>query len=396
MFNIGYWYNNFQAPSVLMIDDVSDAYIEVYDEAHKNDWGYLGDQKNSAYRYLSNHLLAHYPHIKITFFIPYERHNVINDHAPFNFKKYALGEREVYSDFLKKLILQGHEIAHHGSNHGTYIDPTNPSTIHNWIHEWELFKDVETGVATIQKGVKAFKKYCDVNITGGKYCGYKRNQFSDEMIDQCHFLYWCRTSNIATKNHHTSYFGHHSVIDFPTNFAGNAFIRLSYMSGKKRRDQKKKILKYFQPLYSLYSYVTLYRLYRQRDIISIQEHISPSTSAGTVQSANIITDIKSLQTIYHFLSKLSIWYATCEKIAKYIYVRDHTTLHQSKRELTLTFDNQKMVEDGIVSITHHAPFSLQNGPTSYHAKVNHKRYVVNLPLQSGENHFHITSMGSKR
>ncbi len=58
MFEISKWYNNFQAPVVLMIDDLSDAYINVSDESYRNDWGYLCDSKGSSFHFLHNELLS--------------------------------------------------------------------------------------------------------------------------------------------------------------------------------------------------------------------------------------------------------------------------------------------------------------------------------------------------
>ena len=51
MFKISKWLNNFQAPAVLMIDDLSDAYINVYSESYKNDWGYMCDQDGSSFSF---------------------------------------------------------------------------------------------------------------------------------------------------------------------------------------------------------------------------------------------------------------------------------------------------------------------------------------------------------
>ncbi len=385
MFKIAKWYNNYQAPSVLMIDDLSDAYIDVYNESFKNDWGYLCNQENSAFTFLQKHLLNRYPCIKITFFSPYARHNIINKNSLFSSKKFALGEREEYASFLKHLVDSGHEIAHHGSNHGQYIDEYNTSTINNWVHEWELFENIEEGIKVTLEGNKRFKKFCDIDIVGGKYCGYKSNALSNEIIDKCNFLYWCEKSNIRTKNHNEYYFGQNEIIAFPTNFAGNSFIRLSYMTGKKDRDKKKRFLKYFQPFYNLYSYFKLYSLYKNRNIISIQEHSSPSTSAGTVQSANIITDIYSLKKIYDFLSNLSIWYATCAEIAKYIYVRDHTSIFVTNTNITLDFKNYKNLNKPIVTLTNHRPFSIRSKIATFQSEFNNGLYIINTPVHTGKN-----------
>ena len=87
-------------------------------------------------------------------------------------KKHNIGEMIEVTQFLKLLSNLGHEIAHHGSDHGRYINPNNTATHDNWIHEWALFNSVNEGVEVVLKGVKCFKECCDIDIVGGKYCGY--------------------------------------------------------------------------------------------------------------------------------------------------------------------------------------------------------------------------------
>lgn len=394
MFKIAKWYNNYQAPSVLMIDDLSDAYIGVYDESYKNDWGYLCDKEGSSYDYLSKELLNKYPDIKITFFTPYLRHNVINENTKYNYKKYSVGERKEFSAFLVSLVAQGHEIAHHGSNHGKYIDIQKVTTVNNWIHEWALFNEVKSGVDITLAGVDIFKKYCNINVVGGKYCGYIFNDISQEIIDYCNFSYWCDKPSYNSGTLDEDFFGKNKIISFPTNFPGNAFVRLSYKTGNHKKDRKKKILKLFQPLYNIYSYIYLYRLYKKRRIISIQEHNSPSTSAGTVQSANIITDIKSLNKIFNFLGKLNIWYATCEEIAKYIYIRENSklTFDKKKKILEINFDNYKNTKDNYISIVHDFAFTLIDpAGKEITSKINNNLHTVTLNISSGSDLFKIIS-----
>lgn len=380
MFKVAKWYNNFQAPAVLMIDDLSDAYIDVYSQSYKNDWGYLCDEEGSSFNFLTKELLINYPQIKITFFTPYSRHDVINENSRFDYKKFAVGERLEFTDFLKKLIEKGHEIAHHGSNHGKYIDINKPTTVNNWIHEWASFEDVETGVKVTLDGVKIFKETCDIDVVGGKYCGYITRENSQEIIDKCNFLYWCDDSVYEVGVRNESFFGNNNVISFPTNFVGNSFIRLTYLSGDERRDKKKKIFKYFQPLYNIYSYITLYKLYKEQQIISVQEHNSPSTTAGTAQSANIATDIRSLNKIFSFLGKLSIWYATCSDIAEYIYIRETSKIDVINNKLTIYFENNKNFMNPMLSLTHEKSFKLIINNDIISSEKNNNLYVVNLSL----------------
>lgn len=389
MFEVANWFNNFQAPSVLMIDDLSDAYIEVYPEKYKNDWGYLCDKRGSSFAFLEHALLDSFPYIKITFFAPYLRHNAINENSRFAFKKYALGEREEYTAFLKKIDTLGHEIAHHGSNHGEYIDKNIPSTVNNWKHEWTLFSDVDVGVATTLEGVKRFKKMCDIDIMGGKFCGYRAIDNSIEIIDRCNFLYWCGKRNFQLKEYKENFFGKNEIVSFPTNFAGNSFVRLSYVTGDVHKDAKKKFFKYFQPLYNILSYIRIYKLYSNGHIISIQEHSSPSKSSGLVQSANIVTDIESLKKTYTFLKNLSIWYANCKEIAKYIYIREHSHLIFKNDRLIIDFKNTKKISNAVISLINKQAFSLECNDQTFSSAMNNGMHVVNLPIVNGLNSFKI-------
>ena len=180
---ISKWLNNHQAPCVLMIDDVSDAYINKYSDEKLNDWGYLCDGPNSSFTYLKENLLNKYPQIKITFFVPYARHAVIKEQGQYPVIKYGLGERIEYSEFLKRLIKYGYEISHHGSDHGRYSGD-------KWAQEWELFDSVCNGVKQTELGVELFREHLGVSITGGKYCGYISIANSSQIIEQCGFLYW--------------------------------------------------------------------------------------------------------------------------------------------------------------------------------------------------------------
>lgn len=374
-----------------MIDDLSDAYIDVYDDSCKNDWGYLCNNEGSAYSYLQKKILIYFPSLKITFFVPYLAHAVININSKLPFKKYALGDREKYTDFLKYLVSQGHEIAHHGSDHGKYIEENKSTTVNNWIHEWALFKNISTGIKTTLEGVVKFKEICNIDIVGGKYCGYVSIDNSQEIIDKSKFLYWCEKVNYTVDDFKEKIFGENEIISFPTNISGNIFVRLSYLTGNQKKDKIKKTLKYFQNIVNINNFYKLIKLYKNGYIISIQEHISPSTSSGLVQSANIISDTKSLFKILSFLKPLSVYYGTCEDISKYIYVREKSTLKIELNKLILNFENLKNIQNTRVSITCKTKFTLKSGKKIFKSNYNNNRYVANIPIVSGKNIFKINS-----
>ncbi len=387
MVKISKWFDGYQAPAVLMIDDLSDGYIDIHKEPYKNDWGYLCDTEESAYTFLQRELLVHYPDIKITFFVPYARHNVINETRD-NYKKYAVGEREAFTDFLKRLLKQGHEIAHHGSNHGRYIDPEKIDTANNFIHEWQLFESVEEGVAVTLKGKKVFREIVGTEVTGGKYCGYLQRSNSADIIDACGFEYWCIDAKLDPKESDTYLFGKNNVIAFPTNFNGNAFVRLKYKTGREKRDNLKRFTRFLQPLYNITQYHKLETLYKLGNIISIQEHISPATSSGSIQASNIVSDMESLQKIFAYLSKKSIWYATCGEIARYIYVRDQCRIEHRKNEIVIIFDNPKRLDNTKVTVESEKAFVLEDSDGRRHdSQKGDGKYFLSLSVHEGENRY---------
>jgi hypothetical protein len=375
-----------------MIDDLSDAYINIYKESYKNDWGYFCDNDNSSYSFLQKNLLKHFSDIKITFFVPYLKHNVINDNTVQEFKKYDIGERKEFIEFLLLLQKQGHEISHHGSNHGKYINETNLTTFNNFKHEWELFDSIDKGVNITNKGKEIFHKYLNKPINGGKFCGYKLIDNSLKIIDKCDFHYWCKDVNYITKNYNYAFFGQNNVISFPTNFAGNSFVRLSYITGDKRKDSKKKILKILQPFYNILQYNNLNKLYKDGHIISIQEHISPSTSSGITQSANIVSDIESLNKIYNFLSKKSIWYATCDEISKYIYTKENSILSIKNKNIIIEFNNYKNLDNNTISLVSNSPFKIKDKfGNELVSEINNKKFVINIPITNGKNIYKVVN-----
>jgi hypothetical protein len=248
---------------------------------------------------------------------------------------------------------------------------------------------VQEGVSVTQQGVQCFQEYSNISVVGGKFCGYKTIENSLEIINQCQFNYWCCEVNFSKKEKGCYFFGHNHVLSFPTNFSGNSFVRLSYKTGDKKRDNKKKFFKYLQPFYNLFAYQQLNHLYKHQHIISIQEHISPATTSGNIQSANIVSDIQSLNKLYTYLKKKSIWYATCEEISNYVYIRENTSIEEKDSCLTLTFNNHKNLNINKISIVAKHPFSLKNSTTTSPSKENNQEHVVSIEIQNGTNNFKI-------
>ena len=193
--------------------------------------------------------------------------------------------------------------------------------------------------------------------------------------------------NYNTRKYKETYFGKNNVISFPVNFPGHNFVRFSYHIGDKLVDRIKKITKYLEPFINIYNYFKLYYLYYNGNIISIQEHISPATLSGLVQSTNIISDIKSLKKIYSFIGTFSIWYDTCANISKYIYTRENCKIEIKNDLILVQFNNSRKLENCTLSITNKKKMTLVNGNVKLHGRYNNKRYVINLPVENGQNVF---------
>ena len=390
-YSISKWLDGYQAPANLMIDDLSDVYIKIYKTSYKNDWGYMCDKEGSSYHFLKKNLLNKFSNIKITFFVPYKRHNVVNSTID-NYKKYAIGERNEFSIFLKMLVEEGHEIAHHGSNHGEYIDESKIDTENNFMHEWELFDSVIEGVSVTTLGKDIFKKEVETEITGGKFCGYLMRENSLEIIDKSGLEYWCIDAKLDPDDSDIYLFGDNNVIAFPTNFNGNGFVRLKYKTGRLKRDVMKLFTRFMQPLYNVLQYKKLDKLYEKGSIISIQEHISPATSSGAIQASNIVSDMESLSKIFSYLSKKSIWYATCQEIARYIYVRMNCIISSSDDKINIIFNDYKKLGSNYLTIYTHKEDTLEDSDGNKFTSVSKdNKYFFTLRVDCGENNYYLLS-----
>ncbi|MCE9828570.1 DUF2334 domain-containing protein, partial [Shewanella algae] len=231
---------------------------------------------------------------------PYLKHNVISDED--YVIKNNISDREVFIRYVKKLVTCGHEIAYHGSNHGIYKDS-------GWVQEWELFESQEEANLSVREGIEYFNKNLGINIVGGKYCGYRYNDFSDLSIVSNGLKYWCKDA--ALDLNADIFVNSNSLLEFPTNLAGNAFVRYLYKKEILWKDLLSNLLRPLQSVKNKQVENKIRASILLGKIISIQEHYSPSTTRGLVQSCNVISDIKSLRRIYTILSEYDIWYATC-------------------------------------------------------------------------------------
>ena len=381
--NVALWLDNAISPCNLMIDDLSDAYIDKYDESRRNDWGYMTDERGSSFDFLKTHLLDMYPEIKITFFVPYLKHSVISDDTNLKTIKYGIGERKEFSIFLTSLVEAGHEISHHGSTHGCY----DREGI--WHQEWELFDDVNKGVTVTVEGKRVFENTIDYKLLGGKYCGYRYNQYSSDIISESNFLYWCNNAVFFIPSCGKLDDENSNVIDFPTTIPGNIFVKYKYQTEIRKKDLIKKVLSPFHFIFDFFNQRKIHKLIQARSILSIQEHYSPSTTRGIVQSANIHSDIKSLNKIFSFLTVYDIWYATCADISKYFYAKEKSSIVYTDKKLTINYDDTKKVGSTFITLVFNRLISLTKDDEIFSCNEKRNEFFITLPLSPGENDYLI-------
>lgn len=321
---IAKWYKNANSPVLFMIDDFANVWIDLNNDGKVNleeDWGHDKNNINSSFRFLNKKILKYFPEVKVTFFTPVgKRAPVIKS---YNVSRFA---QPINYDYKTKKFFKSinnderFEIAFHGLTHGI-----PGKTAKDFSQEWEAFNSVEEAVNKIEEGKKIYFDTFGRFPKGGKYCGYESNEFSDESVNRTGFLWWCRYWNPKLKNipfrkrFEIKYFGSNKAIDIPSTFSG------SYFTFKKRNSRFRYIVKNcIRPFWIKKGFNSLEYFLKNKLIISIQEHISPSRVDGKRQTPNIFDDKESLNKIFKFLKHKNVWYAKGTEIAEYFEARENT------------------------------------------------------------------------
>ncbi|MCI3147614.1 hypothetical protein C5137_15580 [Bacillus cereus] len=334
------WLNNADAPVLFMIDDLANVWVDTNKDgklALGGDWGFWKNEEKSSFRYLNEVILNDFPKVKVTFFVPVgTRVGMIkNPILPFISKKIDADEE------TKKFFMEIHEnpkfeIAYHGTTHGE-VGESNL----DFKQEWELFRDVEEAIRVVEHGKGIYKDAIGVNPSGGKYCGYTSNEFSDVSIDKTGFTWWCRywnrgvedelipniTGNDTNKitNFDVKKFGDNKVIDIPSTINGALLNDLLNKNDKSFKGFIKSMLK---NLLIKKRMKELDFLLENNLVISIQEHIAPSRDDGRRQGPNIFDDRCSLLYIFNYLKDKNVWYCTGSELAEYVRTRDNCKFKQ--------------------------------------------------------------------
>lgn len=329
---IAKWHNNADSPVMFMIDDFCNKWIDLNENGKVDlgeDWGYGKDIPNSSFNFLKTELLEKYPYLKVTFFTTVGTRNPAIERPLYKIYSAPINEDEKSEAFFRKIHSDKRfEIAYHGLNHGI-----PGRTIQDFRQEWMTFRSIKEAVKQTEQGKKIYFETFGEYPRGGKYCGYEYNDFADKSISKANFFWWCRDwsrgkTHVADKiRFEPKYFGVNKVIDIPSTVGGYLLTGRNNM-GRMRRTIKR-ILK---PMWIEYKLKTIASLLKNKQIISIQEHIAPSIANGQRQVPNIFDDRKSLRHIFTFLKNKNVWYATGTEIAEYFDARENAEILKIKKD----------------------------------------------------------------
>jgi hypothetical protein len=364
------WYNNANSPVLFMVDDFANVWIDTNGNGEvdlEEDWGYAKNSKNSSFNFLNEVILKDYPDLKVTFFTPVGvRAGMIKNSRIKTISKMINCDVETKSFFKSVNDNPKYEIAYHGTTHGKACN-----NVYDFKQEWELFNSLDEAVKTINMGQEVYKDVFGYYPLGGKYCGYKINEFSDKSIDNTDFLWWCRFWNKGLiedenciiggmdlnplTNLDIKIFGVNNVIDIPSTLYGGLFTGIFTPNIKTIKGIAKLILRKYLINKKLKE---IQYLLKNKLVISIQEHISPTTNVPHEsedfgrQTPNIFDDEKSLKYIFNYIKDKNVWYCTGTELAEYYYMRENIeVLWEGKDMFKMNFPKEKTIINKKISIT---------------------------------------------
>jgi len=316
---------------LFFVDDLCYKWIDMNRDNRlqpEEDLGYACFNRNGAYHYLEQEILSVNKDIKVTFFTCTGAKSLMENNPEMKVISHPMNHDEESGSFFRTIECKTpHEVAYHGTNHGI---PGN--TPEDYIQEWESFKSLEKALQTIEKGKKIYKEAIGCFPKGGKYCGYKSNEFSDDSIDQSGFKWWCRFDNRAAVDGHgdkyycgddahpltaydVKFFGKNRVMDIPTTVYSNLLNPL-FKKTKGFKGLIKRLLRPWLIRRKLDKEIGF--LLKHQLVVSIQTHISPAREDGKRQALNIFDDRRSLRSILKYLKKKNVWYCTGSELADWI------------------------------------------------------------------------------
>ncbi|MBU0985235.1 MAG: hypothetical protein KKA42_15275 [candidate division Zixibacteria bacterium] len=316
-----------------MIDDLSLTALSLDGRTGPwGDWGYLLDGPGSLYAYINDNLLKRFPEIKGTFFYPLSRHGCQNTHAGYDV---TYGKRDQSFKTFVERIAPVFELAFHGTTHGRFRDPTNPS-FGNWQQEFEYL--TEDDIPALAKQIREAEESLEVRLQGGKYPGCVSSAVSAHIVELLGFKWWSGSADMINRRHARNahhYFGTgERVLNVPINIGGDVFNDVLHQTPGLfggLRPLRRKLGKLRSEMYLQY-------LYEKGLPITVQEHHSCMRTDGKRQTPNLFDDIDSVSRIFSILRGADIWYATCTELAQYLESYDNSRIDiQADGQAVITY-----------------------------------------------------------
>jgi hypothetical protein len=346
---------------MFMVDDFTNVWIDLNGNGRVDpgeDWGHAMDDPGSAFRFLTEEVLKDLPSVKVTFFTPVARVPVIKDHG-YDAHFAPINESERTADFFRSVHRdERFEVAYHGLTHGI-----NGAKTEDFIHEWVAFGSLEEALQTIEKGKQIYFDVFGEYPSGGKYCGYEYNEFSDESIDRSGFLWWCRKWDRGQAETHdiTS-----TVYGALFNVHGrNSIARALKRAGVLKRGKDE-----------------IDRLLDDKLVISIQEHLSPARTDGRRQTPNTFDDKEGLKALFEYLNSKNVWYCTGTELAEYVYCRENIRISEEETSFSFDFASSKHIAAKHITLVIKDE-KVQQIRTPSGDVVRGERGVFNLPIVPG-------------
>lgn len=302
------WPHDARSPVMLMVDDLTNAWHNRQDGSRwepGGDWGGGLWEPGSALRFLEDSLLRDFPEVKVTFFTVAGPLAAYTHHQPFSHVA-PLDAHDESRRFFRSLAEDPRfELAYHGFDHGTPGARTE-----DFVQEWRGFPSPEAAIAQTKRGLEIFTRTTGAVPRGGKYGGWDYNDFAEEAVDDCGFLWWCRdwtprdvSGRIPDDYYEPQFFGRNLVVALPSTVHGHFWDRRQ-----------------------------IDLLLARRQLIAVEEHIAPIRPDGLIQTPNIVDDLGDLHRLFRYLRGKGVWHATGSEIASYVVARKRSLVHDVTRE----------------------------------------------------------------
>lgn len=320
MIKIAKWFNNYQAPICLTIDDLSDVYVKPEGLENKKimpffDWGFGLNNDGSLYKFFVDSILKRNPEMKVTFFLPLGIHGSVNPNSSYEVENHGL-QRKDFLEFIKNTQDKyKFEIGAHGINHNKYIDVNNPEIRNNVMHQL-IYIDTNKFKKRMKQIIDGLYQDHGIEIVGGRSPGYENKMSKPKDFSEMDLLYWnFDFSNLKSMSP--------KIIDglviMPSNVSGSLF------NNNPTPLALKNILREIR---KMHRFSKLVKIYESGNPIIIAEHFAFLRTDGRFQSPSIYADVDSINAIYALFKRADLWHATCAEIARYFESYSRSAIRQ--------------------------------------------------------------------